>query len=118
MPFTCLIFHVCVEATIPLWHCDRLVEADKTVDVGLIKDDANPAASRKKEVSLEPKPNAPSLDPLVWLECTPRRVRELDVGASGSRSTIDGVPTTIEGITDGVTLVDPVVSEKPDPPVS
>ncbi|WMV58206.1 hypothetical protein MTR67_051591, partial [Solanum verrucosum] len=41
MPFPFLIFHLYIEATIPLWHSDKLVESIKTVDVGLIKDDAN-----------------------------------------------------------------------------
>lgn len=31
----------------PLWHSDKLTGATKTVDVGLIKDYANPVALRK-----------------------------------------------------------------------
>lgn len=47
IPFPCLIFHLCRESTVPIWHCDRLVEVTKTVDVQLIHDDTNPAASHR-----------------------------------------------------------------------
>ncbi|WMV18647.1 hypothetical protein MTR67_012032 [Solanum verrucosum] len=35
------------EASVPSWNYDRLLEAMKTMNVGLIKDDANPATPRK-----------------------------------------------------------------------
>ncbi|WMV18578.1 hypothetical protein MTR67_011963 [Solanum verrucosum] len=47
MPFPCLIFHLCRDILVPVWHCDRLTEATKTIDVGLIKEDADPVALRK-----------------------------------------------------------------------
>uniref|UniRef100_M1DMG7 Integrase core domain containing protein n=1 Tax=Solanum tuberosum TaxID=4113 RepID=M1DMG7_SOLTU len=47
MPFPCLICCLCKEDTMPLWNCDRLTEETKIVDVGLIKDSANPTALRK-----------------------------------------------------------------------
>lgn len=47
MPFPCLIFHICREAIVLVWHCDQLIQVTKIVDVGMIKDDANPTAPRK-----------------------------------------------------------------------
>uniref|UniRef100_M1DAV5 Integrase core domain containing protein n=1 Tax=Solanum tuberosum TaxID=4113 RepID=M1DAV5_SOLTU len=51
-------------------------------------------------------------------ELRQQRVIELVVGASGSRSTTDYVPTTVKGVTDGVSLADPASSRQPDPPTS
>ncbi|WMV45547.1 hypothetical protein MTR67_038932 [Solanum verrucosum] len=36
-----------LEATVPIWHCDKLVDVTKTIDVGLIQDDTNPTAPQK-----------------------------------------------------------------------
>lgn len=47
MPFPYLIVCICREATVQVWHCDKLVEVRKTVNVGLVKDDVNPMAPRK-----------------------------------------------------------------------
>ncbi|WMV18421.1 hypothetical protein MTR67_011806 [Solanum verrucosum] len=47
IPLPCLIFYLCREVTVPIWHCDKLVEVTKTVDVGLIQDDINPAAPHR-----------------------------------------------------------------------
>lgn len=41
LPFPCLIFHLCREASVPVWNCDRLLDATKTLDISLIQDDAN-----------------------------------------------------------------------------
>ncbi|WMV50383.1 hypothetical protein MTR67_043768, partial [Solanum verrucosum] len=43
-PFLSLIFHFCRESTITIWHCDRLVEGTKNVEVGLIQDYTYPVA--------------------------------------------------------------------------
>uniref|UniRef100_M1DK40 Integrase core domain containing protein n=1 Tax=Solanum tuberosum TaxID=4113 RepID=M1DK40_SOLTU len=59
MPFLCLIFRLCREATIPLWPFDRLVEVFKTVDMGLIKDDANHTAPRKGHTARTPRAPTP-----------------------------------------------------------
>uniref|UniRef100_M1DDF1 Integrase core domain containing protein n=1 Tax=Solanum tuberosum TaxID=4113 RepID=M1DDF1_SOLTU len=47
LPFPRLIFHLGGEVTVPVWGCDRLIEVTKAVDLGLIKDDANPATPQK-----------------------------------------------------------------------
>lgn len=55
-PFLCLIFHQCRGVGIPIWHFDSLIEATKTMDIGIIRDDANLVAQRK-----EPQVNLPPL---------------------------------------------------------
>uniref|UniRef100_M1DEU9 Integrase core domain containing protein n=1 Tax=Solanum tuberosum TaxID=4113 RepID=M1DEU9_SOLTU len=57
LPFPCLIFHLCRAAGVPIWHCDSLIEATKTVDISLIRDDANLAAPRR-----DPQVDLPPLD--------------------------------------------------------
>uniref|UniRef100_M1DZJ6 Integrase core domain containing protein n=1 Tax=Solanum tuberosum TaxID=4113 RepID=M1DZJ6_SOLTU len=56
LPFPCLIFHHCREASVPIWHCDRLLEVTKIVDIGFIRDVTNIAASRR-----EPQVDVPPL---------------------------------------------------------
>uniref|UniRef100_M1DA61 Integrase core domain containing protein n=1 Tax=Solanum tuberosum TaxID=4113 RepID=M1DA61_SOLTU len=36
LPFPCLIFQLCRDAAVPEWHCDRLLQETKTLDIGLI----------------------------------------------------------------------------------
>ncbi|KAG5609657.1 hypothetical protein H5410_020938 [Solanum commersonii] len=40
-PFPCLIFHLCRDSGVPIWHCDRLTHPIGTLDIGLIRDEAN-----------------------------------------------------------------------------
>lgn len=44
----CLIVHLCRAASVPIWHFDRLTDATKTVDIVLIRDDANLAPPRRE----------------------------------------------------------------------
>uniref|UniRef100_M1E166 Integrase core domain containing protein n=1 Tax=Solanum tuberosum TaxID=4113 RepID=M1E166_SOLTU len=39
--FPSMIFQLCKDAGVPIWHCDKLVYATWTLDIGLIQDDAN-----------------------------------------------------------------------------
>uniref|UniRef100_M1DTQ1 Integrase core domain containing protein n=1 Tax=Solanum tuberosum TaxID=4113 RepID=M1DTQ1_SOLTU len=41
LPFPYLIFQLCRVVGVPLWHCDKLVQANKTLDIDLIGDEAN-----------------------------------------------------------------------------
>uniref|UniRef100_M1DMJ3 Integrase core domain containing protein n=1 Tax=Solanum tuberosum TaxID=4113 RepID=M1DMJ3_SOLTU len=50
-PFPCLIFQLCRDSGILIWHSDRLIHATGTLDIGLIRDGDNVAAPRK-----EPQP--------------------------------------------------------------
>uniref|UniRef100_M1DL71 Integrase core domain containing protein n=1 Tax=Solanum tuberosum TaxID=4113 RepID=M1DL71_SOLTU len=46
-PFPCLIFHLCRDSGVPIWHCDRLVHPTRALDINLIRDEANVAAPRR-----------------------------------------------------------------------
>ena len=46
-PFRCMIFSLCRSAGVPIWHVDQLKTLLGTVDVGLIKDEANDLAPRR-----------------------------------------------------------------------
>ena len=43
-PFSCMIFTLCKSAGVPIWHVDQLKTPQGTVDVGLIRDEANELA--------------------------------------------------------------------------
>ena len=46
-PFPCMIFSLCGSACVPIWHVDQLKTPLGTVDIGLIKDEANELAPRR-----------------------------------------------------------------------
>ena len=46
-PFPCMIFSLCRSAAVPIWHVDQLNTPLVTVDVGLIRDEANELAPRR-----------------------------------------------------------------------
>ena len=46
-PFPCMIFALCRSAGVPIWHVDQLKTPQGTVDVGLIRDEANELAPRR-----------------------------------------------------------------------
>ena len=54
--FPCMIFALCRSAGVPIWHVDQLKTPQGTVDVGLIRDEANELASRRG-----PRPELPPL---------------------------------------------------------
>uniref|UniRef100_M1DCU9 Integrase core domain containing protein n=1 Tax=Solanum tuberosum TaxID=4113 RepID=M1DCU9_SOLTU len=47
-PFPCLIFQLCRDSGVLIWHCDRLIHPTGTLDIGIIRDKANVAAPRKE----------------------------------------------------------------------
>ena len=51
-----MIFSLCGYAVVPIWHVDKLKTPLGTVDIGLIRDDANKLAPRRG-----PRPNLPPL---------------------------------------------------------
>ena len=55
-PFPCMIFALCRTAGVPIWHIDQLKTPQGTVDVGLIRDEANEFAPRRG-----PRPELPPL---------------------------------------------------------
>ena len=46
-PFPCMIFSLCRSAGVPIWHVDQLKTPLSTVDVGLIRDEANELAPHR-----------------------------------------------------------------------
>uniref|UniRef100_M1DID1 Integrase core domain containing protein n=1 Tax=Solanum tuberosum TaxID=4113 RepID=M1DID1_SOLTU len=56
LPFPCLIFQLSRDVGVPVWHCNRLLQATKTLDIVLIQDEANVAAPRR-----EPQVEVPPL---------------------------------------------------------
>uniref|UniRef100_M1DHT2 Integrase core domain containing protein n=1 Tax=Solanum tuberosum TaxID=4113 RepID=M1DHT2_SOLTU len=52
-PFPCLIFQLCRDSGVSIWHCDWLIHPTGTLDIGLIRDEANVAAPRR-EPQVEP----------------------------------------------------------------
>ena len=55
-PFPCMIFALCRTAGVPIWHIDQLKTPQGTIDVGLIRDEANEVAARRG-----PRPELPPL---------------------------------------------------------
>uniref|UniRef100_M1DPU3 Integrase core domain containing protein n=1 Tax=Solanum tuberosum TaxID=4113 RepID=M1DPU3_SOLTU len=55
-PFPCLIFQLCRDSGVLIWHCDKLVHPTGALDIGLIRDEANVAAPRR-----EPQVEVPPL---------------------------------------------------------
>ena len=55
-PFPCMIFAICRTAGVPIWHIDQLKTPQGTVDVGLIRDEANKLAPHRG-----PRPELPPL---------------------------------------------------------
>uniref|UniRef100_M1DDK9 Integrase core domain containing protein n=1 Tax=Solanum tuberosum TaxID=4113 RepID=M1DDK9_SOLTU len=47
-PFPCLIFHLCRDSGVSIWHCDKLVHLTGALDIGLIRDEANVVAPRRE----------------------------------------------------------------------
>lgn len=46
-PFACMIFKLCSEAGVPIWNCDSLCTPTGTIDITLIRDEANVPALRR-----------------------------------------------------------------------
>ena len=46
-PFPCMIFALSRSAGVPIWHVDQLKTPQGTVNVGLIRDEANELALRR-----------------------------------------------------------------------
>uniref|UniRef100_M1DUI3 Integrase core domain containing protein n=1 Tax=Solanum tuberosum TaxID=4113 RepID=M1DUI3_SOLTU len=59
-PFPCLIFHLCRDSGVPIWHCDKLVHPTGALDIDFIRDEANVATPRR-EPQIEVPPLGPDL---------------------------------------------------------
>ena len=57
-PFPCMIFSLCWSAGVPIWHVDQLKTPQGTIDIGLIRDEANELAPcRGPRLELPPLAN-------------------------------------------------------------
>ena len=63
-PFPCMIFYLCMSAGVPIWHLDQLKTPLGTVDIGLIRDEANEFAPHRG-TRLELPPLGDNLDETV-----------------------------------------------------
>uniref|UniRef100_M1DFJ0 Integrase core domain containing protein n=1 Tax=Solanum tuberosum TaxID=4113 RepID=M1DFJ0_SOLTU len=89
-PFPCLIFQLCRDSGVPIWHCDKLIWPIGTLDIGLIRDEVNMAAPcRESHVDLPPM-GADSVDVVEQMQGddpTPP-AHTNDVPASSSQATL------------------------------
>ena len=84
-PFPCMIFFLCRSAGVPIWHVDHLKTPQGTVNVGLIRDEANELASRRG-----PRPELPPLaDDLVDTVAQARTATE---AASTDSTPVESIP--------------------------
>ncbi|KAG5579544.1 hypothetical protein H5410_050171 [Solanum commersonii] len=87
-PFPCLIFQLCRDSGVPIWHCDRLVHPTGALDIGLILDEANVAAPRR-----EPQVKVPPLG--TDLADTVGKAQGDDLSAPDHTDTIPGSFTQV-----------------------
>ena len=83
--FPCMIFSLCRSAGVPIWHVNQLKTPQGTVDIGLIRYEANELAPRR-----EPRLELP---PLVDdLADTVAQARTATQAASTDTTPVDSIP--------------------------
>uniref|UniRef100_M1CWJ2 Integrase core domain containing protein n=1 Tax=Solanum tuberosum TaxID=4113 RepID=M1CWJ2_SOLTU len=81
--------HPVLPETEPMWHCDRLLDATKTLYIGLIRDDANLAAPRR-----EPQVEVPSLGDDLAADVKQMQADETTVPATTANTQAPPSPAT------------------------
>ena len=84
-PFPCMIFSLCRSAGVPIWHVDQLKTPQGTIDVGLIRDEANELAPRRG-----PRPEFPPL--ADDLADTVAQARTATQAASTDTTLVESIP--------------------------
>ncbi|XP_069142887.1 uncharacterized protein [Solanum lycopersicum] len=85
-PFLCMIFALCRTAGVPIWHIDQLKTLQGTVDVVLIRDEANELAPRQG-----PRPELPPLaDDLADTVAQARTATQ----ASTNTTSVESIPSS------------------------
>ncbi|TMW82926.1 hypothetical protein EJD97_003840 [Solanum chilense] len=84
-PFPCMIFALCRSTGVPIWHVDQRKTQQGTVDVDLIRDDANELAPRRG-----PHPELPSL--ADDLGDTVAQARTATQAASTDTTPVESIP--------------------------
>uniref|UniRef100_M1DIX6 Integrase core domain containing protein n=1 Tax=Solanum tuberosum TaxID=4113 RepID=M1DIX6_SOLTU len=94
LPFPCLIFHLCRECSVSIWHCDRLLEVNRTIDIGLIKDETNlDAPQRETQVTVPPLgDDLTAFVEQMQVDDTTIPALTIDAQAPPSRTTIQAPP--------------------------
>uniref|UniRef100_M1DI55 Integrase core domain containing protein n=1 Tax=Solanum tuberosum TaxID=4113 RepID=M1DI55_SOLTU len=78
-PFPCLIFQLCRDSGVPIWHCDRLVHPTGALDIGLIRDEANVAAPHREPQAASMAPSSSRYAPQLGATVVPlARVHKLE----------------------------------------
>ena len=80
-PFPCMIFTLCMSGGVPIWHIEQLKTSQGTVDVGLIRDEANEFAPCRGP--------CPELPPLVD---TVSQARTATQAASTKTTLVESIP--------------------------
>ena len=84
-PFPCMIFALCRSAGVPIWHVDQLKTPQGTVDVDLIRGEANELAQHRGP--------CPELPPLADdLADTVAQARTATQAASTDNTPIESIP--------------------------
>ena len=55
-PFPCIVFALCRSVGVPIWHIDQIKSPSSSIDIGLIRDEANELAPHRG-----PHPKVPLL---------------------------------------------------------
>ena len=84
-PFPCMIFSPCRSAGVPIWRVDHLKTPLGTVDIGLIRDEANELAPRRG-----PHPELPLL--VDNLADTVAQARTATQEASTDTTPVESIP--------------------------
>uniref|UniRef100_M1DW18 Integrase core domain containing protein n=1 Tax=Solanum tuberosum TaxID=4113 RepID=M1DW18_SOLTU len=100
-PFPCFIFQLCRDSGVPIWHCDKLIRATGTLDIGLIWDEANVAAPHR-----EPQVDAPSLGADLVNDVEQMPTTEAENVVTDDVSTTEGAVRVIDSTTEGAVTND------------
>ena len=84
-PFPCMIFSLCRSAGVPIWHVDQLKTPLDTIDIGLIRNEANELAPRRG-----PRPELPPL--ADNLSDTVAHARTATQAASTDTTPVESIP--------------------------
>ena len=87
-PFPCMIFSLCISIGVPIWHVDQLKNPLGTIDVGLIRDEANELAPHRR-LRLELPPLGDNLADTV------AQARTATQAASTDTTPIESIPCSI-----------------------
>ena len=103
-PFPCMIFTLCRTAGVPIWHIDQLKTPQGTVDVGLIRDEANELAPRRG-----PRPELPPLaDDLADTMAQARTATQASTDTTSVESILGSIPAPSSSRTAPLPLLAPL----------